>query len=393
MDMISDSGAVTDISEIAATLGIPAQDAEEINAMSLEQLCDEFNKFVVNEALSDEDVTILTPALESLRNVYHSVRDSGTISRSDASVLMKMSASLEGFQDPFATLPLASYTELPSKVNYNPSMENLLTAILRKIWEAIKAVAAKIKGFFSNNAVAETRQAAMENKVEQELTKRAAKIAAKKMEMNAEETKAAWREVDQFFEAAITDNRLLEAVYVYEPFLNSALQSLDGALDALFDANRKVAAMFGIEWSPLDPSLDQWSVASRQMQDILKHFTNMRNQKVQLDNEAIPRVLKSINSSAQNVRRYNVMRIFSLWKKVWTQFSTEQADYRKKWREAEEAGDEDGANELLAYLMDRYGLASALNSFNSIRVMMAQIKLDMVRTLDSAEQVVDKLSA
>lgn len=381
-----------DINELAATLEMPLETVSEINNMSLEQLFDEYDKLVVDENLSDEDVTIMTPALESLRNVYHSVRDSGHISRADAQVLIKMSASMEGFIDPFQTMPVASFTELPSKVNYSASMEGMLGSFLRKIYEAIKALLARIKGYYSKSAILETRSAVMEKKVEDELVKRVSKVDFKKVE-KVTAISANWKEVSAFFDMAIKDNRLVDVVYAYEPFLNSVLQSTEGALSALFDANRKVAAMFSIEWSPVEPEWTQWNVANRQMNDIVKHFTAMRNTKVQYTVNQMPAVLRSIETSTLQTRKFGVLRIFTLWKKVWVKFNVEQQEYNKQYREAEEAGNEEKANELLDFISGRFGISSAMASFDTIRNMMAAVKLEMARVVDVVDKQVDELLA
>lgn len=399
MPMISESGAVRDISEIAATLDMLPEDAEAINCLSLEQLGEEFDKLdqlVVDQELSDEDATIIEPALESLRNVYHSVRDSGHISRADAQVLMHMSASMEGFQDPFATMPLASFTELPSKVNYQPSMEGVLGSFLKKIYEAIKAMIARIKALYSSGAVAETRAAVMEQKVEQELIKRVVKVDVKKVDNVVkfpEVSAKSWKEVNAFFDAAIKDQRLVDVVYAYEPFLNSAMQNMDGALAALFDANRKVAAMYSVEFRAPEPDWSQWNLAVFQMLDIVKHFTSMRNTQVKYTVLDMPRVLRQIETSTNQMRKYGVLKIFVTWKKVWAQFNNEQREYNKQYREAEEAGQEEKANQLLDYISSRFGMSHALSNFNTIRMMMGSVKLDMARLVDGMEEQVDKLLA
>lgn len=396
MPMISDSGAIMDINELAATLELTPEAAEEINALSLEQIFDEVDKFVVDQGLSDEDAVVLEPALESLRNVYHSVRDSGHISRADAQVLMNMTTSLENFRDPFDTMPANSFTELPSKVNYTPAMEGILSSILRKIWEAIKAFAAKIKGYYSGSAIMETRSAAMEQKVEQELSKRVIKVDFKKVEKVTalpQVDAKVWKDVNAFFDTAIKDNRLVSVVYAYEPFLNTALQNMDGALAALFDANSKVAAMFSVEFGPVEPSWDQWNIAVRQMLDIIKHFNAMKATPVKYSISDMPTVLRQIDTATQQTKKFGVLRIFALWKKVWAKFNAEQREYNQQYREAEEAGNEEKANQLLDFISSRYSISHALANFNTIRNLMAGVKLDMARLVDGVETQVDELLA
>ncbi|MNB58631.1 hypothetical protein D3C75_74460 [compost metagenome] len=396
MPMISESGAVMDINELAAALELTPEAAEEINALSLEQIFDEVDKFVVDQGLSDEDAVVLEPALESLRNVYHSVRDSGHISRADAQVLMQMTTSLENFRDPFDTMPANSFTELPSKVNYTPAMEGILSSILRKIWEAIKAFAAKIKGYYSGSAIMETRSAAMEQKVEQELSKRVIKVDFKKVEKVTalpQVDAKVWKDVNAFFDTAIKDNRLVSVVYAYEPFLNTALQNMDGALAALFDANSKVAAMFSVEFGPTEPSWDQWNIAVRQMLDIIKHFNTLKATPVKYSISDMPTVLRTIDTATQQTKKFGVLRIFALWKKVWAKFNAEQREYNQQYREAEEAGNEEKANQLLDFISSRYSISHALANFNTIRNLMASVKLDMARLVDGVETQVDELLA
>lgn len=396
MPMISESGAVMDINELAATLEMTPEAVEEINCLSLEQLSEEFDKFKVDESLSDEDVTILTPALESLRNVYHSVRDSGHISRADAQVLMHMTTSLESFSDPFGTMPLASFTEMPSKVNYQPAMEGMLGSFLKKIYEAIKALVARIKGYYQTSAVAETRSAAMEKKVEDELVKRVVKVDNKKVaqvvSIHADKA-VAWKDVNAFFDMSISDNRLVEVVYSYEAFLNSALQSPDGALAALFDANRKVAAMYSIEFSPPEPEWDQWNIGCRQMVDIIRHFNKMRSTPHTYSIIDMPRVLRQVEDATHQMRKFGVLRIFATWKKTWAKFNSEQAEYNKQYREAEEAGNEEKANQLLDFISGRFGISNALANFSTIRNLMAGVKLEAARLVDGVDKKVDELLA
>jgi len=396
MPMISESGAVMDINELAAALELTPEAAEEINALSLEQIFDEVDKFVVDQGLSDEDAVVLEPALESLRNVYHSVRDSGHISRADAQVLMQMTTSLENFRDPFDTMPANSFTELPSKVNYTPAMEGILSSILRKIWEAIKAFVAKIKGYYSGSAVMETRSAAMEQKVEQELSKRVIKVDFKKVEKVTalpQVDAKVWKDVNAFFDTAIKDNRLVSVVYAYEPFLNTAMQNMDGALAALFDANSKVAAMFSVEFGPTEPSWDQWNIAVRQMLDIIKHFNTLKATPVKYSISDMPTVLRTIDTATQQTKKFGVLRIFALWKKVWAKFNAEQREYNQQYRDAEEAGNEEKANQLLDFISSRYSISHALANFNTIRNLMAGVKLDMARLVEGVETQVDELLA
>lgn len=144
MDMVSESGAITDVNEIAAALGltpevIKAED-EAIAATSLEDLLeavDQTEEMIVGEEV---DPDILSPAMESIIGIANEIQRAGAISRADAITLRQMTASLEGFQDTFLALPVNSFTEMPSKVNFDSSMESVLGNVGRKIIEAIKKI-------------------------------------------------------------------------------------------------------------------------------------------------------------------------------------------------------------------------------------------------------------
>lgn len=144
MDMISDSGAITDVNEIAAALGLTPEEIrkedEAIMASSLEDLLESIDQ--IESSVDDEEVDLyaLSPTMESVMNVVKGIQSSGAISRSDAITLRQMTASLEGFQDVFSNMPINSFTETPSKVNFDASMEGILGDIGRKIVEVIKAI-------------------------------------------------------------------------------------------------------------------------------------------------------------------------------------------------------------------------------------------------------------
>lgn len=144
MDMVSESGAITDVNEIAAALGlapevIKAED-EAIMAASLEDLLEAINQTEEMVAVEDVDIDVLTPAMESILNIANEIQGVGAISRADAITLRQMTTSLEGFQDLFATMPMNSFTEMPSKVNFDASMEGIFGDIARKVVEIIKAI-------------------------------------------------------------------------------------------------------------------------------------------------------------------------------------------------------------------------------------------------------------
>lgn len=141
MSLISDSGAVVDINEIAAE--ITAEECERIENATFEELKEDLCN--LQEVLLDypeDQVTEvgISPALESLMGLVSDIQTGGAISRADASVLKSMAISMEGFEDTFATMPLGSFTEMPSKVNFEPSMENLVVRIIQTIVRKIKEI-------------------------------------------------------------------------------------------------------------------------------------------------------------------------------------------------------------------------------------------------------------
>jgi len=120
---------------------LTAEEIQQIENTSLEDLLGDLSG-IEDTAVRVESGELpedhLAPALESLRGMVQDLRQSGAICRTDAHTLQSMTTSMEGFEDTFATLPLASFTQMPSKVNYNASMENLLSSVGKRILEAIK---------------------------------------------------------------------------------------------------------------------------------------------------------------------------------------------------------------------------------------------------------------
>lgn len=188
MDMVSESGAITDVNEIAAALGltpevIKAED-EAIMATSLEDLLEAINQTEEMVSGEDIDLDVISPAMESVLNVAKGIQTVGAISRSDANSLRQMTASLEDFQDTFSNMPINSFTETPSKVNYDASMESVLGTIGRKIIEIIKAIIKWVKekakafvGFFRDQRMKAKKTEEASKKV-----KEALKVSEKSLE-------------------------------------------------------------------------------------------------------------------------------------------------------------------------------------------------------------------
>jgi len=164
MTLINDSGAIVDPAELAAALDmtpeqIEAEDAQIMSA-SLEDLLDAISTQVETAEQEELPLDHLEPAMESILNVVSDIQASGAISRSDAQTLRQMTASLESFEGTFDKLPINSFTEMPSKVNFEPAMESMLGNLGRKLIEIIKAIVKWIKdkakafvGLFRNNRV------------------------------------------------------------------------------------------------------------------------------------------------------------------------------------------------------------------------------------------------
>jgi hypothetical protein len=202
MDMVSESGAITDVNEIAAALGltpevIKAED-EAVMATSLEDLLEAINQTEEMVAGEDVDIDVLTPAMESILNIANEIQGAGAISRADAITLRQMTTSLEGFQDLFATMPMNSFTEMPSKVNFDASMEGIFGDIGRKIVEFVKAIVKWLRerakafiGFFRSNRV----------KVKQ--TEEAAKKVDDALEASVKAMKATSSEIDEILASGL----------------------------------------------------------------------------------------------------------------------------------------------------------------------------------------------
>ncbi|MNW63650.1 hypothetical protein D3C74_418750 [compost metagenome] len=129
------------------------------------------------------------------------------------------------------------------------------------------------------------------------------------------------------------------------------------------------------------------------MLDIIKHFNAMKATPVKYSISDMPTVLRNIDTATQQTKKFGVLRIFALWKKVWAKFNAEQREYNQQYREAEEAGNEEKANQLLDFISSRYSISHALANFNTIRNLMASVKLDMGRLVDGVDPQVDELLA
>ena len=149
MTMISESGAIRDISEIAAALEVPVEtlqmENEAIANASVEELIKDIEEIVVADYNDDIPVFELAPVVDSILQVTNAIKASGSISRSDAMTLHQMTSSLEDFKGVFDNIPISSYTEAPSLVNFDASMESVLSSLARNAIETIKKIIAWIR--------------------------------------------------------------------------------------------------------------------------------------------------------------------------------------------------------------------------------------------------------
>ena len=155
-EMISESGAVREPNEIAASdfsdAPAPALSTSDDPAM----MADPVVEIASFEFLDGEDPDLLPPeeaedaegvrvslssSLENLANMRRELQMSGSISRSEAATLKQLTTSCESIVKFFDRMPIGSYTEMSSKVNYSATMEGLLGSIVDALINLIKTVA------------------------------------------------------------------------------------------------------------------------------------------------------------------------------------------------------------------------------------------------------------
>lgn len=156
-EMISESGAVRDVNEIAAsdfsdtpTLlppvpigGDPAMMADPIvDIASFEFLDGEDPEIAPEQDEELEGVRVsLSSSIESLSSMHRELKNSGSISRSEATMLKNLTTSCESIGKFFDRVPASSYTEMGSKVNYNATMEGIMGSMIDALINLIKTVA------------------------------------------------------------------------------------------------------------------------------------------------------------------------------------------------------------------------------------------------------------
>lgn len=384
-----------DLSALAQELGVEPEVATQITDMSLEQLIDECDKFLLDPELSDEHVAVYEPALESLRNIVDSVGATGTISRADARVMQEMSVSMEGFAGVFDNMPLNSFTELPSKINFEPSMENMITAFIKRILELIKAGIERLRNLFKDKGIKEAKNAMVATKVEVELEKRV-KAADLNVEPKIKDVpkERTWRKTNALLDTAIQGNNITDIIMAYQPFITTALTNSEAALAALLDANRKVAAMFSVEWSErAKENMGSWSSATFQQLDILEHLRALRGKEVTYTILVMPSKLRLIESMTGQIRRYSAAKAYSTWKSTWSKFLAEGRDYDKQYNEAKSSNNEEKAKELLDIINARIDVSNALCNISLLSQYMSAVKLEVAKIIDSLDRSIAELTA
>jgi hypothetical protein len=223
--------------------------SEHLDSLSMEELGDVItsciNGLSDDELATDENPAIL-PALESLMAVVNDIQSAGVIARSDAQALMNMTSSLESFENIFANMPLTSYTELPSKVNYGASMESVVSRVIASIIEAIKRAIARIREMVAKLGDMFNKQAVVDAKVETALV---AKTESKTIEQIAVKLKAAPTQeikpvegVSKMFDMVVRTDLMNTMIHTFEPTfkainanrpLDETVRLLDGQVKEL----------------------------------------------------------------------------------------------------------------------------------------------------------------
>lgn len=154
-EMISGNGAVRDSNAIAASevddglaptpvSGDPAMmPVPEISMEEAEDILEETGPILPDpkDPTEIEDLQVsLSSSLEQLTSVRDELVASGYINRSEAVMLKNLTASAESIGSFFDRLPISSFTELDSKVNYNVTCEGLGRTIVDKIIALIKTI-------------------------------------------------------------------------------------------------------------------------------------------------------------------------------------------------------------------------------------------------------------
>jgi multidrug efflux pump subunit AcrA (membrane-fusion protein) len=155
-EMISESGAVREPNEIAAsdfsdapapalsTTDDPAMMAiPEVSMEEAEEILEDTGPILgdpESDAELDQLHVSLSSSLEQLNSVRQELLDAGHINRSEAAMLKNLTASAESISGFFQRMPVSSFTEMDSKVNYSATCESLGKSIVDTVINIIKTI-------------------------------------------------------------------------------------------------------------------------------------------------------------------------------------------------------------------------------------------------------------
>lgn len=116
----------------------------------------------------------LSSSLEQLTSFYRELHHGGHVGRSDAAMLKGVSISTESMQSFFNRHPLNSFTETPSKVNYQATCEGLGSAIvdtlirlIKRVWEMVKTFATALFRLLTGRKAQDAKADALDKTVNQ----------------------------------------------------------------------------------------------------------------------------------------------------------------------------------------------------------------------------------
>ena len=401
MDMVSESGAITDVNEIAAAVGLDEDQVNSVLQTALEELADTLQDI---EDVSEEEMMEMSkslPAFESLCSVATCILESGSISRSDANTLMSATTSLEGFEKTFAGLPLNSYTEMPSKVNFDVSMENIFKTILTKIIEACKKLVEAIRNWFTTNSVKTSQAATAEVKVEAKLAQDIKKIDRAAVVRKLDEIKTKYTEksplmVNKFFLITFEKGQLNNLMAAFEPYLTTLLRQSDhsNAHVLLNEACDKVMNIYGVGMrqgpTVLDPNKPD-ELALHKLLSISEGFRTLAAEQVQLAIDDLPALLSTIENSVKAFSARPSLKAFSLWKRVYSVYVESSRDKLKEISRLNKEGDVAQANSIYDEVRKTDMLCLQLRQMQTIRMNVMRTKVNAAYFVEKINQYITDL--
>lgn len=178
MTTTTDTGTDVTPEDIAALESLLSQSQialEDLNAYFGE--VDEYLLTEEEEAAQAEAEAMqvsLSSSLEQLTSFYRELKQGGHVGRSDAAMLKGVSISTESMQGFFNRYPLNSFTETPSKVNYQATCEGLGSAIvdtlirlIKRVWELVKTFASAIFRLLTGRKAQDVKADALDKAVNQ----------------------------------------------------------------------------------------------------------------------------------------------------------------------------------------------------------------------------------